>query len=260
MTCVGQLDTTGKDELVDLSDVMTEEETTLVEIVRGTVVANGTQAEGSTTLDLSGFEVSTGTIYAGTALFFKIADHTPQRYVVLTDTAIASNAASNIPISPPLYEELTDGAEVDEFFDSDRKLLGKSSTYVSKYFVRPGVCAAPRRLDLYAAGLTYPNGQYVENKDAVIQVIRYGYENLTTRLAKEVYFAEYERTLAQIAGRSYDPYSLVPQISPSGKGLLSISWGKTIRGIPQAWYVQKQRTMLMQQTSRRVVGLPGDVI
>ena len=65
----------------------------------GTVLLNGAGAVGDTTVSMDAFTAATGTIYAGTR--FTIAG-TATVYTVTKDTAIASNAAADIPITPAL--------------------------------------------------------------------------------------------------------------------------------------------------------------
>lgn len=74
--------------------------------IAGTVVTNGTPAEGATQISIDGITSTTGTIYAGTC--FTLAGDTT-RYVVRKDATIDANAAT-LDIYPALAAAPGDGA------------------------------------------------------------------------------------------------------------------------------------------------------
>ena len=77
--------------------------------IAGTVLTNGTPAEGATTINIDGITSETGTIYAGTV--FTLAGDTT-RYVVRKDATIAANATT-LTIYPALQAAPGDGAALE---------------------------------------------------------------------------------------------------------------------------------------------------
>ena len=74
----------------------------------GTILTNGVQAAGASSITLDGFTAATGTVYAGTR--FTVAGQTTE-YVVTADATKASNAAT-LSIYPSLSAEVADGVEI----------------------------------------------------------------------------------------------------------------------------------------------------